>query len=406
MNQLTEGFGRQAKVMLLIIFAYVASRYGSNILSMSSFFILQEFALSKAQYGLVLALGTIASGVSLILHSILIDACRVHLRIYLTVSLLVAGVSNLILGLIPKYELLFLSALVNGWAMGIFIPASIHIIANKYSKAKRGICFATFDMGKFVFAGLFIVNMFVAGTYGWPFGFFIASAVAIFFSVLIFLFLRDADVSKEIVGVEENQVKESFHSVLLNKVVKNTSFWFVCVMAFCLFGTESTFNEWSISFLNKSNVTLGAASIIGSYSALIGVIGGLLAAFFSDVIFKAKRCEIGFVFTIITMVSLMALAFFTVESPIVGVMAFFLFICGAKIMVYVLAVDVTSKKIAATAVLIMSTCGGLGAMIFRRISEYIANGFDITGIIKMLLIPLLIVVIFFIIVRYAKVQME
>jgi len=118
-----------------LLAAMAVSTFTASVLSILSPFILEEFAMTHAQLGLVVALNTVVGGIVSPAAGRFVD--RVGGGSALQTLFYVSVVGYLLIAVAPGYQILLVAALVGGLAQALANPATNKVIAYRYPAAER-----------------------------------------------------------------------------------------------------------------------------------------------------------------------------------------------------------------------------------------------------------------------------
>lgn len=294
-----------------------------------------ELGVSKVQLGLFLTLHGIIYGCSRFINGFLAD--RVSRKRMMALGLFLSALVNILIGLSPAMDGLFnfLDAevkatagmiafigslwLINGYTQGMGYPpcGSLMALWIKPSElaTKQSIWNSSHSIGASLVA--FLCGSLILGQFSyaaWQWCFFIPALLAMAGTVMLLVGLKDKPSSVGLPDPEtldediphEEAVKEepekfthmAYKRLLKDMVFKNPVLWIICVSNFCVYVLRFTILDWGATFLTQDRgMSIGTASTVVALSEVTGgIIGTLLAGWFTDKFFKSRAhrtCMIG-----------------------------------------------------------------------------------------------------------------
>jgi MFS family permease len=235
----------------------------------------EEFGVSYAALGAVLAVFYAVSGVMQTVAGFLVD--RLGARTILIAGLALIAGGTLAAGLVPSFAWLFVAAAVAGFGNSVFHPADLALLNGKVDVSRLGYAFSvhgiTGNIG-WVLAPLFVVP--VAQAYGWRGALIAAGAIGLVFCALI--------ATQRVLGGEmRHQPAAASRSAagiapLLARPVQLTFFFFflyaVALVGFQTFATAALPGLHGVSLVAAS--TALTAFLVGGAVGIL--VGGLVAA--------------------------------------------------------------------------------------------------------------------------------
>lgn len=163
----TPSRSRWAAVALVLLLgaAMVTSTLLQGALGVLSRFILDEFGITRSQFGLAFAAYSLVGGFSSIYIGTLADK---NTRAVMIGLFLFAGVSILGAAAAPTYVVLLVAVLLGGFALGAGNPVTNRLIAERVSVARRGLVIGIKQAGPPL--GIFLAGIalpLIAVSFGW-----------------------------------------------------------------------------------------------------------------------------------------------------------------------------------------------------------------------------------------------
>jgi FSR family fosmidomycin resistance protein-like MFS transporter len=235
----------------------------------------EEFGVSYAALGAVLAVFYAVSGVMQTVAGFLVD--RLGARTILIAGLALIAGGTLAAGLVPSFAWLFVAAAVAGFGNRVFHPADLALLNGKVDVSRLGYAFSvhgiTGNIG-WVLAPLFVVP--VAQAYGWRGALIAAGAIGLVFCALI--------ATQRVLGGEMRHAPAAGSrsaagiAPLLARPVQLTFFFFflyaVALVGFQTFATAALPGLHGVSLVAAS--TALTAFLVGGAVGIL--VGGLVAA--------------------------------------------------------------------------------------------------------------------------------
>ena len=294
-----------------------------------------ELGISKVKLGIFLTLNGIIYGLSRFINGFIAD--RVSRKKMMALGLGLSAVVNILIGLSPELNgvmnlldtegkatmgLVWIIGslwLVNGYTQGMGYPPCgslmAHWIRPSELATKQSIWNASHSIGAGAVAVIcgFILNKWTYSAWQWCF--FVPAILALFGSVILLAGLRDDpssvglpdphDLDKEEGTVVVNKKEETqnvsrliYKTFLREMVFRNKIIWILAITNFCVYVIRFTILDWGSTFLTQyKQMSIGTASSVVAASEIVGgIIGTLVAGWFTDKYFKSKAqrtCLVG-----------------------------------------------------------------------------------------------------------------
>lgn len=328
---------------------------------------------SEVWLGLMITFFQISYGFSKFASGIIAD--QSNPRYFMGIGLIITGIINVVFGFVPSISILILLWTLNGYFQGWGSAPCHRILTHWYSKSERGRWWGFWNTSHNVGAALLpLFATFVMEIYGLKSGMYLPGIVAIITGAFLMIGLRDTpqslglppievyrnEVSNKEQGATAKEERElTTKEILFTYVLNNKWVWGLATSYFLIYIVRWSLSQWIFHFLvdAKHAEKWMAAKTIFWFEAG-GFIGGLVAGFFSDVIFKGKRGPVNVIFSLLMIPALILLwktagQFSGDSSPItfyfiMGLTGLLIF--GPQMLIAVAAAEVSHKKAAATAV--------------------------------------------------------
>ncbi len=275
---------------------------------------------------------------------------------------------------------------LNGVFQATGFPATTKTIANWFPPATRGrvsaIRGADYPTGSLL---VMLLAGWLAEHYGWRWAFFVPAAILAVSAVHTFLRLRSAPEDVGLPCIEELEKGEAAQGgdefngwgYVLSMTVRNPRIWALAIAFFGLTITRYGFGIWAVTYITEQGSTLSRAAAITGVMWLGGIIGNFVAGWMSDTRLGGRRAPV-----VVPM--LVALAVLSALFPLVPVSSTWLLIAyltavGActyasdMMIVHTMAMDVATRKAAASASGFIDFFGALGSAGTAAMTGYLAD---------------------------------
>ena len=302
-----------------ILYYFVRKNFSAALPAMEA-----ELGISKLQLGIFITLNGIVYGLSRFVNGFLAD--RFSRRLLMSLGLALSAVINFAICFSPSMDA-FMDVLdtegkatltliyiigglwvVNGYVHGMGYPPCASLMAHWFRPSelatKQSIWNASHSIGAGVVVALCGALLSRYGMSAWNLCFAVPGAIALVGAFIVFFGLRDTPSSVGLPEIDdsdsaEEQLKgEKFKHFLSRMVFRNPIIWILAVSNFCVYVIRFTILEWGTSFLTQFkgfDISL-SANIVAMSELLGGVLGTLLAGWFTDRFMQSKAhrtCLIG-----------------------------------------------------------------------------------------------------------------
>ncbi|KAF0697968.1 hypothetical protein As57867_011342, partial [Aphanomyces stellatus] len=209
-----------------------------------------------------------------------------------------AGLCNLILGVLfvshQSSQLTFMLLFASNVALqGFGTSAVVKINAMWYAPSERGIFSGVFNI--FIASGYYMAlgsGHSIISSLGWPYLFFIPSALLLVMAAIIFGFVTNSPVKSTTMTprsalIVSHKARPTCWSLLQNRTLLG-----YLAAVFCLSWARDGLLNWMYSFFDTVRpmpLTADDHAILGGAWTLGGFVGGLLCGWISDTLFESKR---------------------------------------------------------------------------------------------------------------------
>lgn len=309
---------------------YYMGRYNLNV---SSTTMMDQFHLSKADFGMIATAGFWTYALSVIINGPLAD--RIGGKKSIVIGAIGASILNLIIGL------LFL----NGWQTKIIVGMSLLYAVNQYFQSFGALSVVKVNAPWFhvkergIFGGVFGIMIssgyFLALTVGgwilsymaWYWVFLIPSAGLVVMAVVDWLLVKDKPSDAgfanfdtgDATSKDADRDKPVDVGYLIKRVFSNRVILTIIVAEFCTGFVRQGILLWFVPFLKEVHHIEHGATLYAVASTGVtvgGILGGLLCGFLSDRFFGSRRPPVAFIFYLGQIVALIWMG--TNSSPVIA----------------------------------------------------------------------------------------
>ena len=251
-------------------------------------------------------------------------------RIFFSLSIFIAALINIIMGVSTYLWLAILLWLLNGFFQGMAAPASVVSITNWFSYRERGRCYGIWNASHSIGEGItFYIIAAIVAAYGWQWGFITPGILCIGVAAWAFSFLRDAPSTLGLPSIntwkkEANEkIKNERPTWATQKIMFGIkAIWIVALASAMMYVTRYAINSWGILYLQEARgYSLTEAAFFLSINTFAGIFGSIAYGFISDNFFNARRPPANLIFAIIEIGALL-LIFYGPTNELVQILAF------------------------------------------------------------------------------------
>lgn len=277
-------------VFALLYVSYVAYYVCRKNYGFWLYGVVSHFSLSKTEVSLAGSSFEIASGISKVALSFLVDLFSPS-RVLAT-ALIVSALINLLLCSTTNIFILALLWGANGVMQSLGWPALSNIFMRFFPKPQErarwySLLSTNQNVGSFLPA---VIIPYATNRYGWKASMWCPSIVGLLVGVLLLLLLEDAPATTTI-DADHTRKKQKIDSKLIWKCVMcNRKLWALAAAYFGISVIRTTMEDWAQTYMNE--MYNGTAEIPLVALQIGGLIGSLIAAWLSDVVFKGLRTPV------------------------------------------------------------------------------------------------------------------
>lgn len=384
----------QNRILLSLVFGYAAYYLVRVNFSMAIPALCQDLNYTKTQIGAVASTWSVVYGIGKFCNGYLSD--RSNARIFMSLGLLGSAITSLIMCSLES--VLFFTIIwgvFNAWFQSMGWPPVSKLLTHWFPPhelgTKWGIANLSHQIGGAIIpisAGYLIVE------YGWQSAFWVPGLVSLFFSALLYLFLRDTprslglpsiEVKTGLVESEEhlNEEQDITTQEILQRIFCNKMLWYVCLGNMFLYIVRMGVLTWAPSLLRElkgASITLSGFHLAAFEIA--GMAGGVAAGWLSDSVFKGRRGPVSLFYMLALVACLVYFWYIPAGYDLSNAIAMFavgFFVYGPQVLVGVAAADFASKKAVGMAVGLTGSFGYAGAALSGIGTGWIADHYGWDG---------------------------
>ncbi|MCM1176457.1 MAG: MFS transporter [Bacteroidales bacterium] len=358
--------------------------------------IIDAGVLTPGQLGIIGSSLLFVYAVGKFMNGFIADYCNI--RKFMATGLAVSAFVNLLMGAAGLIHVawgfasgfLFMAFAIvwgiNGWAQSMGAPPGIINLSRWFPMSKRGTYYGVFSASPYLgeFLSFIIVGMIVSA-FGWQYGFIFSSIGGLAGTVIILLFVSDTPESKGLPSIQElsGEVPRKEDSMptreLQKMVLKHPGIWIIAISSAFVYIAKYAVAGWGVLFLQKTKgFSLESATQIIAFSAAFGVLGTVLAGWFSDRVFNGDRILPAIISGLFSFISL-GLFLLTGGSYMLNVLYISLFSLFIGVLYCIvaglMAVDIVPRKATGAALGIVGISSYIAAGIQDIASGYLIEGF-------------------------------
>lgn len=286
---------------------------------------------------------------------------------------------------------------LNGFFQATGFPSTTKTIANWFPPRQRGrvsaIRGADYPLGSLL---VMLLAGWLAEHYGWRMAFIVPAAILTLSAVHTFVRLRGAPEDVGLPSAEEQQTgissaKGAASGVfngwryLLQMTIRNPRIWVLSVAFFGLTITRYGFAMWAVTYLTEQGASISRAAAISAVIFAGGIAGNFVAGWVTDLRFGGRRAPV--VVPMLVMLAALSALFPAIPVEATWLLIIYLAAVGActyapdMLIVHTMAMDVATRKAAASACGFINFFGSAGAALSVGLTGYLAEAFGWSSVI-------------------------
>ncbi len=372
----------QFRTIALCIFGYSLFYLVRKNLSMAMPYLNSEMGISKTDLGLFLTLHGLVYGLSKLINGVIGD--RSNARRFLVGGVLLCTVCNIAFGFSSAIIALGIFWVLNGWFQGMGVPPCTKLMAHWIPPEQFATKMSIWNTAHSIGAGLAIVicgyilsinwaGHFAEGsifTQHWRWCFFIPSLIVVIGAIVVWCFLRDTPSSVGLPELKQGKSEKlektdspkEYRAFLMKHVFKNPIIWVVAIGCFFVYVVRFAVLDWGPTMLKERlGLEISSAGWMVAAFEVAGVLGMVFAGWITDKVFGGRAPRTCLFCMLFTMLCMVALCFVGPNTPksvaTIILMGAGFFIYGPQALVGITAVNIATKRAAATA---SGFCGVFG----------------------------------------------
>lgn len=284
-------------------------------------------------------------------------------------SVLSWGVLMIFMGFTTTYTGMLVNRVLLGIAEGPLFALCFSIVKQRYSEKEQARASTLFILGTPIGATLgFPITAYVLGNYDWHTTFFVMGALTLLTVIVVHFGLKDV-VLQKIVKAKVN------HKENLRALLKNGSFWCLCVFNIALMAYLWGLNSWIPTYLiEEKGFNLKSFGILSSIPFIAMLIGEIMGAIYSDKFAKSRARQV-FIGLFGAGVSMYVMVLVQGVGPVLLAMSISSMMWGISVSaVFALLSRLSTKEVATTAGGIFNGLANFASAITPVLIGYIVLG--------------------------------
>jgi sugar phosphate permease len=333
-----------------------------------------EFGYSKAEIGFILAVGSVLYGIGKSVAGMIGD--RLSARYIMVIGLFMSGLSTFFFAKADSIIMFTLIYTVNMCFQSLGWPSCARLLTHWFSAKELATKWALWNSSQQIGgAAILVVSGWILVRYDWRYVLYFSAIMSMMMSFVLFFMMRDTPQSLGLPSIEEHHglktidedEKRSIWDLLFHKVLSNKLVWFMCCANFFVYITRISVFTWGPTMLQELKGTSinHAMNLTAAYD-IAGIMGGIVAGYLSDKVFKGYRGRVGVIFMLgitFSVVCLWLAPNGSIFLQLVSMILIGFMVTGPQILVGVAAVDFSSKKTAGLATGLTGTVGYIGTAV-------------------------------------------
>ncbi|MCK9816945.1 MFS transporter [Pseudomonas sp. MAFF 302046] len=254
--------------------------------------------LSPSELGMIGSALFFTYAVGKLVNGFLADHANV--RRFMMLGLALSALVNACMGLTTNAVILTLAWGINGWAQSMGVGPCVVSLARWYGDRERGTYYGFWSIAHNLGEALtYVAVAAVVVTWGWQYGYWLATAMGLLGIVLVFFFMADSPESRGFAPVNskpqiDTQAAASSVASIQWLLLKSPALWLLALASCLMYVGRYAVNSWGVFFLEnaKHYDTLSASTLI-SVASICGIAGTGLSGLISDRFFRRSPAWLG-----------------------------------------------------------------------------------------------------------------
>jgi OPA family sugar phosphate sensor protein UhpC-like MFS transporter len=301
------------RVMLAITFGYgfiYTCRLGLSIVKKP---LIDNGIFSVEELGMIGAALFYGYASGKLINGFLAD--HVSPRIFFTISILIAAIMNLLMGVSTFLWISIALWAINGFFQGMAAPAAVISITNWFSIKERGRSYGIWSASHSIGEGLtFYVIAGIVSVTSWRAGFITPGILCIAVAAWAYSFLRNAPPTVGLPTINEwkgdaNEAPTEVATWKKQKVVFGIkAMWVIALASALMYVTRYAINSWGVLYLQEvRGYSLVDAGFLLAINTVAGIVGSIAFGYLSDNVFNARRPPANLIFAIVEILALLVI---------------------------------------------------------------------------------------------------
>jgi sugar phosphate permease len=293
--------------------------------------------------------------------------------------------ANIAFGASSGFNVLLLLWGLNGWFQSMGFPPCARLLSHWYSPSERGLFWSIWNSSHQIGGALILVlSGVLAEHYGWRSCFVVPGLICVLGGLFLYERVRDTPAALglppvghyrgerelEADGSEVSEEPETLRQVLWNRVLRSPAIWLISVLNLFVYLVRAGVFDWTAKFLiEHKGASMSQAGLVTSAFEVLGIPGSILAGVLSDRLGGGRRAPVCALFLLCTAGAVALLYAIPPGHPLLDGLALALiglFLYGPQFLVGVFAVDMASRKGAATAIGLTGVLGYAGSALSSK----------------------------------------
>ncbi len=354
------------RIFYSMFFGYMFYYFTRKSFTFSMPGLISDLGYDKADLGILASILSLSYGASKFVNGMIGD--RTNPRYMMGIGLILTGIVNVFFGFSSSLILFAIFWGLNGWFQGFGWPPCARLLTHWYSQNERGSWWSSWNISHNLGGALIpLIAAWAATQFGWRYGMYIPGSLCIVGGLFLINRLRDTPQSLGLPSIEvyrqdfgghqvHNSLEEkelSTRQALFEYVLKSPAIWLLAIAYLFIYVVRQAFNDWTPLYLIefKGYQPFEASQSI-FYFEMGGLLGSLVAGWFSDKLMRGKRGPMNVIFSFGLLIC--SIAFWSVPQgyaflDYLSVFMIGFFVFGPQMMIGLAAAEISHKKAAATA---------------------------------------------------------
>jgi OPA family glycerol-3-phosphate transporter-like MFS transporter/OPA family sugar phosphate sensor protein UhpC-like MFS transporter len=276
-------------------------------------------------------------------------------------GLLASAALNLVFGSASTVVIFGAVWMLNGWFQGMGFPPCARLLGHWFSPKELATKMSIWNISHSIGALVIVVLCGQLVTINWRLCFFVPAGIAVVCACFLWLTLPDTPPSvglPEVSGTKSSGSKadsgSEFHAFLIKKVFSNKYIWLVSLANFFVYTLRYSVFDWGATLLTETrHISIAHASWLVAAFEGAGLVGALAAGWITDRFLGGRAVRACVVYMIMAGISILLFWKVAGESKLLNFLllcACGFFIYGPQCLVGIAALNLATKRAAATAV--------------------------------------------------------